>query len=166
LAFGTTSGPHTRGSGSRLAGAGPDTFGYQAALRSGPHAMARPRGQIRAYGKTDEATIRISTVDLAALTGRRHLHVLRDARKMLVMLAESNQSRFGSVDFDGTYTDMKGEERPCLLLPPREAVILSSGYSVHLRRKIVDRLIELKFEPVEIVAPSSRKRLASVRART
>ncbi|MCO8017491.1 phage regulatory protein/antirepressor Ant [Brevundimonas diminuta] len=83
----------------------------------------------------------MSSLEIAELTGKRHAHVIRDIRKML---ADLNQPKTGSVDFQGSYRDAKGETRECFNLPKRESLILVSGYSVELRAAIIDRWEELE----------------------
>ncbi|WP_455481272.1 Rha family transcriptional regulator [Bartonella sp. B12(2025)] len=83
----------------------------------------------------------MSSREIAELCDKRHDHVMRDIKKML---EELNAPKFGAVDFSGTYTDVKGENRPCYHLPKRECLILVSGYSTTLRAKIVDRWQELE----------------------
>ncbi|WP_455475332.1 phage antirepressor KilAC domain-containing protein [Bartonella sp. B17] len=97
--------------------------------------------------KITESTVNGATVqtmssrEIAELCNKRHDHVMRDIKKML---EELNAPKFGAVDFSGTYTDVKGENRPCYHLPKRECLILVSGYSTTLRAKIVDRWQELE----------------------
>lgn len=78
--------------------------------------------------------------EIADLTGKRHDHVIRDIRNMLVELhGESDLPKFG-----GVYQGGNGESRPCFHLPKRETLILVSGYSVELRARIIDRWQELE----------------------
>jgi len=82
----------------------------------------------------------MSSREIAELTGKRHDHVMRDARKMLIDLhGEEDLPKFG-----GVYDGGNGEARPCLHLPKRECLILVSGYSVELRARIIDRWMELE----------------------
>lgn len=80
----------------------------------------------------------MSSLEIAAYTGKRHLHVLRDIRKMLVELDEG-ETKFGS-----TYIDPQGKTHPAFNLPKRETLILVSGYSVQTRAAIIDRWQELE----------------------
>ena len=57
------------------------------------------------------APVRMSTVEIAELTGKAHRHVLRDARKMLAELYEGDALKFGPISFEGTYTDAYGREK-------------------------------------------------------
>lgn len=82
--------------------------------------------------------VKISSVEIAELCGKRHDHVMVDIRKML---AELN---LYAPDFSGTYKTSQGNEYNCFFLPKREALILVSGYRVDLRAKIIDRLNELE----------------------
>lgn len=76
--------------------------------------------------------------EIAERTGKNHADVCRDIRKMIDELGE-DESKFASV-----YKGGNGEERRCYLLPKRECLILSSGYSVTLRAKIIDRWADLE----------------------
>ncbi|WP_455481306.1 phage antirepressor KilAC domain-containing protein [Bartonella sp. B12(2025)] len=87
----------------------------------------------------------MSSREIAELCGKQHKHVMRDIKQMLEELySNGNETKFGLVDFSGTYIDAKGENRPCYHLPKRECLILVSGYSTTLRAKIVDRWQELE----------------------
>lgn len=82
----------------------------------------------------------MSSREIAELTGKRHDHVMRDARLMIVELhGESDLPKFG-----GVYKGGNGEDRPCLNLPKRETLILVSGYNLTMRAKIIDRWQELE----------------------
>ncbi|MCZ2159310.1 Rha family transcriptional regulator, partial [Bartonella sp. 220] len=95
----------------------------------------------------NEAIQTMSSREIAELCGKEHKHIMRDIRQML---EELNGSKFGPVDFSGTYVDSKGEHRPCYYLPKRECLILVSGYSTTLRAKIIDRWQQLE---QQVVAP-------------
>ncbi|MCD1266076.1 hypothetical protein B5M44_19195 [Shinella sumterensis] len=85
-------------------------------------------------------SLTMSSREVAELTGKRHDHVMRDARKMLLDLhGEEDLPKFG-----GVYDGGNGETRPCIHLPKRECLILVSGYSVELRARIIDRWMELE----------------------
>lgn len=82
----------------------------------------------------------MSSREIAELTGKRHDHVMRDIRAMLVELhGDDVIPSFGAI-----YRDAYGRERACFDLPKRETLILVSGYSVSMRAKIIDRWQELE----------------------
>ena len=63
----------------------------------------------------------VETVDsreVAEMVGRNHKELLRDIRNYAETIEKSNERNFALVDFfiPSTYTDSKGEERPCYLL--------------------------------------------------
>ncbi|XYD10168.1 Rha family transcriptional regulator [Methylobacterium sp. NMS12] len=67
------------------------------------------------------------TTEVAELTGKRHDHVMRDARKMLVELhGEGGLPKFG----DTYRNEQNGQDYPCYRLPKRELMVLVTGYSV------------------------------------
>lgn len=80
----------------------------------------------------------MSSLEIAGLTGKRHLHILRDVRKMLVELG------VGETSFGSTYLDSQGKGHPVFNLPRRECLILVSGYSVQMRAAIIDRWQQLE----------------------
>lgn len=78
-------------------------------------------------------TDRMSSLEIAELTGKRHDVILRDIRNLLKQGV--NAHNFVEVE----YTDKKGEKRPCFELTKKGCLILASGYDAVLREKIIDR---------------------------
>ena len=97
----------------------------------------KPSQLVAMLANADEVTT-MSSLEIATITGKEHYNVLRDIKKMFEEL------EINALNFEGVYFDAKNEERPCYDLPYREAMILTAGYSVKLRAKIVDEWIELK----------------------
>lgn len=93
-----------------------------------------------------EIGLTMSSVDIAALTGKQHKNVARDIRTMLSKLGED------VLKFEHIFYDSYGREMPSFLLPKRETLILVSGYSVELRARIVDRWLALE---AAIAAPTA-----------
>lgn len=60
----------------------------------------------------------IDSRSVAEAIGKDHRHLIRDIRSYSEIIENSNETNFGLVDFfiPSTYTDAKGEERPCYLL--------------------------------------------------
>lgn len=60
----------------------------------------------------------IDSREVAEMTGKLHAHLMRDIKGYVEIIENSNESKFGSVDFfiPSTYTDSKGETRPRYLL--------------------------------------------------
>ncbi len=91
----------------------------------------------------------MSSVAIAQVTGKKHMHIMRDIRELLEQGV--NQSNFGLVE----YTDAKGEKRPCYQLTRKGCLILASGYNALLREKIIDRLEELELARQKTLAPEA-----------
>lgn len=88
--------------------------------------------------------ITMSSREIAELCGKRHDHVMRDIKKMLDDLGEDAPS------FGGVYSGGNGEERPCFDLPKDLTLTLVAGYNVILRKRIIDRWMELE---AQVAAP-------------
>lgn len=87
------------------------------------------------------APLTMSTREIAALTGKEHRNVLRDARAMLAEL----HGPMGVLKFEQTYKDpQNGQLYPVLALPKHETLVLVSGYSLQLRSRIIARWQELE----------------------
>jgi len=83
----------------------------------------------------------MSSLDIAALTGKRHDHVMRDIRVMLAELeGEGGVPKFG----DTHINPQNNQSYPIFRLPKDLTLTLVSGYSVVLRKRIIDRWLELE----------------------
>ncbi len=81
---------------------------------------------------------RMSSVEIAELTGKRHDTVLRDIRNLL------NQG-VGALNFvETSYTDKSNRQSPCFNLTKKGCLILAAGYDAKLRERIIDRWEELE----------------------
>lgn len=83
-------------------------------------------------------TATMSSREIADLTEKKHGHVIRDIEKMLNDIGEP-LSKFGS-----SYLAGNGKQEKEYQLPKREALILTSGYSVTQRTAIIDRWLALE----------------------
>lgn len=84
--------------------------------------------------------VTMSSREIAELTGKQHVHVMRDVRAMLTELhGEEGVSKFGQ-----SYLNSQNKEQPEFSLPKRETLILVSGYNLTMRAKIIDRWQELE----------------------
>lgn len=83
--------------------------------------------------------ITMTTVEIAAMTGKRHDNVLRDAR---AIVAKVNALKSEAVE--STYEDRKGESRRMLVLNKHMVFTLITGYDSGLRYTVVGRWIELE----------------------
>lgn len=80
----------------------------------------------------------MTSVEIAELCQKRHDNVMSDVRVML------NQLEIQSPDFSGDYTDSRGRRYPCFNLPKDLCLTLVSGYNVVLRKRIIDRWLQLE----------------------
>lgn len=88
--------------------------------------------------KLGSMVLTMSSREIAELTGKQHQHVRHDIEAMLSAL-ELDASSFGHV-----YRDSKNRAQSEFLLPKDLTLTLVAGYNVKLRKKIIDRWIELE----------------------
>jgi Rha family phage regulatory protein len=87
-----------------------------------------------------DQTQKMSSKEIAELTGKNHADVLRDIRNLQEQVG--NESIFALVD----YKDAKGETRPMYSLDKKQTLLLISGYNALLRLKIINRWEELEMQ--------------------
>ncbi|MEM1346263.1 MAG: phage regulatory protein/antirepressor Ant [Pseudomonadota bacterium] len=80
----------------------------------------------------------MSSREIAELCEKEHRNVRRDIRKMLEELGED------VLRFEHTYTDASSREQEEYLLPKDLTITLIAGYKVVLRKRIIDRWMELE----------------------
>ena len=81
---------------------------------------------------------KMTSREIAEITGKRHKHVLADIRKMLSELG------LDANDFATKYKDSYGRMQPCFNLPKLETLTLVTGYSIPMLTKVLDRLDALE----------------------
>ena len=87
---------------------------------------------------TQSPEMTMSSLEIAALTGKEHFHVLRDIKVMLEEL-EIEPSKFGC-----SYLSAQNKQMPCFNLPKHECMVLVTGYSIKLRSAVLRRWQELE----------------------
>ena len=65
---------------------------------------------------------RMTSLEIAEVTGKLHKHLMRDIRNMEAAWEKVNGSKFGLVD----YRDAKGELRPCYSLSKTECLYIAT----------------------------------------
>jgi len=82
--------------------------------------------------------IKISSREIAELTGKEHKHIMRDLRNQF-KTQEIDRSNFGHI-----FKDSYGREQKEYLLDYEQMMILLTGYSTKLRAKVVKRWVALE----------------------
>ncbi|EOM4923542.1 phage antirepressor KilAC domain-containing protein [Escherichia coli] len=80
----------------------------------------------------------MSSLEIAGLCDKRHDNVMADIRNMF------EQLNISSPEFLGDYRDDRGRSYPLYHLPKDLCLTLVSGYNVVLRKRIIDRWLELE----------------------
>lgn len=96
-------------------------------------------------------SVTMSTREIAELCKKRHDHVMRDVRDMLVQLYGEK----GLPIFGASYINAQNKPQPEFHLPKRETLILVSGYRLDIRTKIIDRWQQLEAQqanPMQMLA--------------
>lgn len=105
----------------------------------------------------------MSSRDIAELTEKRHGDVLRDIRVMLVDLYGAPGDKFEDLLMDDANLRHQGISITCekdargyvsaIHLDKEHTITLVAGYDVRLRKRIVDRWMELEARPVPAMDP-------------
>ncbi|WP_310619665.1 Rha family transcriptional regulator [Flexibacterium corallicola] len=80
----------------------------------------------------------MSSREIAEYTGKEHYNVIRDVEKML------DELEIDRLKFEGIFKDTYGRDQKCYKLPKDLTLTLVAGYSVKLRKAIIDRWQELE----------------------
>lgn len=87
---------------------------------------------------TGNGPVTMSSRDIAELVEKRHDNVMRDCETMFSAL------ELNLLSFEGIYLDGRNREQKCYNLPRDLTMTLVTGYSIPLRKKVIDRLDELE----------------------
>ncbi len=88
---------------------------------------------------------RMTSLEIAEVTGKSHAHLLRDIRNMEAAWEKVNGTKFGLVD----YRDAKGELRPCYALTKTECLYVATKFNDEARARLVLRWEQLERERVQ-----------------
>ncbi|MDQ9401632.1 transcriptional regulator [Serratia marcescens] len=88
--------------------------------------------------KARSVVTKMSSREIATLTGKQHKHVLDDCRKMFEAL------KIQSAEFSADYRDERGRTYQEFLLDQDLTMTLVMGYSIPLRHKVAKRWRELE----------------------
>lgn len=88
---------------------------------------------------TDDSD-RMTSLQIAEITGRAHSDVMKSIRKMEPAWAEINEGNFSLVD----YIDKKGQSRPCYSLTKEECLYIATKFNDVARAKLIKRWKELE----------------------
>lgn len=83
--------------------------------------------------------ITMNTIEIAAMTGKRHDHVLRDVDRVI---AQVGAPKSGATE--SSYTTAQGKVLRMLVLNKQMVFTLITGYDTGLRHTVVGRWIELE----------------------
>ena len=104
---------------------------------------------------------RMTSLEIAEVTGKLHKHLMRDIRNMEAAWEKVNGSKFGLVD----YRDAKGELRPCYSLSKTECLYIATKFNDEARAKLVLRWEELELQErkcqQQLALPSPKQILAA-----
>ncbi len=111
---------------------------------------------------TDLKTITMTSVEIAAMTGKQHGHILRDVDRAIQAIqssrlkadaAQGTHSKSGECSIntqfgatEATYTDGRNAERRMLILNKQMVFTIITGYDTALRHTVVGRWIELEMK--------------------
>ena len=85
---------------------------------------------------------RMTSLEIAQLTGKQHYHLMRDIRKMEAAWEKVTQSKFGF----STYQDATGRTLPCYSLTKTECLYIATKFNDEARARLVIRWEELESE--------------------
>lgn len=89
-----------------------------------------------------ETIEKMSSLEIAELTGKSHSHLMRDIRKMEAAWIKVGQSKFGLV----SYKDQWNREQPMYELTKSECLYIATKFNDEARAQLVLRWQELEKE--------------------
>ena len=96
---------------------------------------------------------RMTSLEIAELTGKQHYHLMRDIRKMEAAWEKVTQSKFGF----STYQDATGRTLPCYSLTKTECLYIATKFNDEARARLVIRWEELESEKLIVNSEQYRQ---------
>ncbi|MBR4817396.1 MAG: Rha family transcriptional regulator [Bacteroidales bacterium] len=90
-------------------------------------------------------TQRMTSLEIAELTGKNHYDLMRAIRKMEDAWSKINGCKFALVE----YRDAKGELRPCYSLTKTECLYIATKFNDEARARLVLRWEQLEMERIQ-----------------
>ena len=106
-------------------------------------------GSMLTLQTTTGAEATMSSREIAELTGKEHRNVMADIRVMLDQLGIEH------AEFSARYLAGNNQEQPMFVLPKELTLTLVSGYSVAMRKAIIDRWMALESAAFAPAIPQS-----------
>ena len=103
--------------------------------------------------KQNSGELRMSSREIAELTGKLHKNVMRDIRNMEPAWEKANGLKFELVE----YVDEKGEKRPEYQLDKDETLYVATKYNDETRAKLIMRWKQLEVENMELKSKLNSK---------
>lgn len=94
----------------------------------------------------------MTSLDLSALTEKRHSDILRDIREMSNSWFKVTQRNFALSE----YSDSTGRKLPMFRLEKDEILFIASKYNDELRAMIITRLFQLEKEKIKLEKEQNR----------
>lgn len=121
------------------------------------------RNSITPLGEVKQNDLTMTSREISALCAKDHKNVIRDIRVMLDELDDgSDLSHLDRLKFERTYKDASNRDQKEYCLPKDLTLTLVSGYSIQMRKRIIDRWLELEekvSKPVSSTPELSRMQL-------
>ena len=105
--------------------------------------MEKKKMMVQRFDKMQDQ--RMTSLEIAELTGKQHKHLMRDIRNMEPAWEKVNGSKFGLVD----YRDSKGELRPCYSLSKTECLYIATKFNDEARARLIIRWEQLERERIQ-----------------
>ena len=103
--------------------------------------------------QNEQIVQKMTSLEIAELTGKQHKNVMRDIRNM-----EPAWEKIAGLKFElGSYEDANGQLRPCYVLTKTECLYIATKFNDEARAKLVLRWDELEMEDVRRKKDDARR---------
>jgi len=96
--------------------------------------------------------IKMTSLDLAEVTGKEHKNIIRDVKAEIEALSK-DELKFEPIFFESNYQDTYGRIQPCYTFGRDGAMQLALKYDAVTRRKVIVKLKELESNRFQKLSP-------------